>query len=125
MKNISEDTLIDIENVSVSISNTGNVTILNSDSEIDCTDDDSICSTLSEDSASLGDDSQWYGLLNYYFHLIYLNDLTYSKYYRKSKDCYMYMRDQTIPYTVSFFIHSGQNFNEKINLLVFANSSYG
>ena len=53
MKNISEDTLIDIENVSVSISNTGNVTILNSDSEIDCTDDDSICSTLSGDSASL------------------------------------------------------------------------
>ena len=52
---ISKGTLIAyIENVSVSICKTGNVTILNSDSESDSADDDS--STGSGDNAPSGDD---------------------------------------------------------------------
>ena len=60
----SDDTLIvDIENISVSIDKTGNVTILNSDSESDDGSDAiSISSTVSGDIASFEDDDKWYSL---------------------------------------------------------------
>ena len=54
---------MDIENISVSIDKTGNLTILNSDSECDDGSDAILIrSTVTADIASFEDDKKWYSL---------------------------------------------------------------